>query len=175
MSTSRTVTGSNEHDTRLVIKRHQRSRWIGRLVVSLIGMGVAAAVAVTRLLPDQGTNPMITVLLGASVVGFGIATLLAWRRSGEFEILELRADRVVVRVSQSSVPVFDAPVTQTKLQVFTHPNPKVGLQVFLRDGVKAVEIARDLGQQQRQEMATRLAEILDTAKAGRKALKLKAA
>lgn len=175
MATSKISSGSTEHDSRLVIKRAEKSRWIGRLVIGLTGMGVAAIAATTRLLPEQGTNPWITVLLAASVVIFGAATLLAWRRSGKFEIVELRGDRVRLLVSEAAAPLFDAPVTQTRLQVFNHPNPKVGLQVFLRDGIRAVEIAQDLGQEQRQEMAQRLGELLEAAKGGRKALKLKAA
>lgn len=175
MTASRISTGSNEHNTTLVIKRVQKSRWMKRLVVGLVGMALAAIAAITRLLPDQGSNPWITGLLGASVVGFGLAALLSWRRSGEFEIIELRADRVLLLVSEATAPIFDAPVTHTKLQVFTHPNPKVGIQLFLRDQVKAVEIGSNLGQEQRQEMAQRLAELLAAAKGGRKALKLKSA
>ena len=141
---------------RVVIRETRRSRATAKIIMGLLVLlSIASLVsAQERLGMELLANPLVAFALMFVCVGFGVVTILAWRQSGHFEVVEVIEQRVRLMVAPFKKPFFDAPVSETRVQCLTLP--KGGLKLFLRDGVKAVEIGGDLPTEDRRRIAQRL-------------------
>ena len=120
-------------------------------------MGLVAGFSLYNVIP-QSDSLLVTIVSAIAVVLFGTAALLAWRRRGEYELIEINDGRVLLRSSQSRTPIFDAAIAQSKAQRLILP--KGGMQLFLRDGTKAIEIGNRLGYSAREQLAAQLEQAI---------------
>lgn len=154
------MTAQTPRPLRLVIKETRRANLKLRAAVAvatmlLVGIGVSFQ----HYSDGQALNdPAISFALAVGVVLLGVASLMAWRRYGEYEFIERVADRIYMRTTQSSQPVFDAPLASTRFQCLVLPGGKT--QLFLRDGVKAVEVGADMSEEEKSDFRTRMDELI---------------
>lgn len=142
---------------RVVIRETRRTGAVSKVAVGLFGLFIAAAFASfqSSLKVDPDALPWVVSATAFAVVTLGVGTLMAWRKSGAFEAVEVRDRRVQLIIAPYKKPFFDAPLESTRIQRFVLPQGS--LKLFLRDGVKAVELGADLDDASR----TRLADQLD--------------
>ena len=156
------MTSESPRPSRLVIKETRRANLKARAAVSvatlaLVGLGVFSQYASGgHALQD----PAISASLAIGVILLGLASLLAWRRSGDYEFIERVADRVYMRTTKALQPVFDAPLASTRFQCLVLPSGKT--QLFLRDGVRAVEVGADMTEDEKSDFRARMDQLLDT-------------
>lgn len=143
-------------NTKIVVYEMTKTRLWPRIVVTVMGL----LAAIVMIVMGYYKPPTIETLIAMSVatIFFGVALLLTWRKKGEYEIVELKDGRVMIMTSHSPAPSFDAPVSQTRFQRLRLPNGVI--QLYMRDGQKAVELAKMLPQKQRDLLADRLEEVL---------------
>ena len=148
--------------SRLVIKETRRANLKARAAVSvatllLVGLGVFFQYARGgQALQDPG----ISATLAIAVMLLGMASLLAWRRSGEYEFVERVDDRVYMRTTKALQPVFDAPLSSTRFQCLVLPSGKT--QLFLRDGVRAVEVGADMTEEEKSDFRAQMDRLLES-------------
>ena len=149
------------HMQRIVIQETRRSPALVKVFTGLALLAIAAAVVGLGpglLGTDPVDGPLKAALAGLAVTLVGAGTLSTWRNSGEREVLECAPDRIRLLHSLAQGPLYDAAVANTRLQRFVAPGGQ--MQLFLRDGVRAVEIGRQLGPGERNRMAERLEALL---------------
>ena len=137
----------------IIIREVQRSRAALQVGMGLLGLGLVAGGVASGYLVDGGLNPLIPLAAVVAVLGFGILTILSWRRSGEFEIVEVVDGRLRLVNSSHRGFMFDAPLEQAKVHRVRH---SMGLRLCLRDGVRAVEVGNNLSPEQREVLAERI-------------------
>jgi uncharacterized membrane protein len=136
-----------------VIREVERSRMGLQLGVGLLGLAAIAGGVASGYLVDNGMPVIIPLLAVAGVVGFGLAVLLSWRKSGEFEIIEIVDGRIRLVISHAKRFAFDAPIHEARLQRVKH---SLGMRLALRDSKAAVEVAGHLTAEQREMLADRV-------------------
>lgn len=151
--------------TMVVIRETRRSSAVGKVMVGLVGLGLVATFVSYQpnLKIDHDTAPALAVLLGFAVICMGLATILAWRNSGDFEAVEVRDNRVRLVIAPFKSPFFDAPVTETRVQRFVLPMGS--WKLFLRDGTRAVELGAEMPEEERAHLAERLEKLVDAHRA----------
>lgn len=137
----------------IIIREVQRSRLAFQMGLGLMGLGLVAGGVASGYLIDGGASPFIPLLAAFAVVVFGIFTIASWRRSGEFEIVEVVDGRLRLVNSRHRGYMFDAPLEKARLQRVRH---SLGLRLCLRDGERAVELGDNLSPQQREILAERI-------------------
>lgn len=145
----------------IIVREVARDRIGLQMGLGLLGLGVIAGGIASGYLIDSATSLVVPLLVVAAVVGFGMASLMSWRRSGEFEVVEIIDGRLRLVNSKVRYFVFDAPIEQTKVQRVRH---SLGMRLCLRDGVRAVEFGGNLPVKQRELLAQRIDAALETAK-----------
>lgn len=145
----------------IVIREVERNRMGLKMGLGLLGLGCVSGGIASGYLIDTGASPIVPALAVVSVLGFGLSTLMSWRRSGEFEIVEIVDGRLRLVNSKAQAFAFDAPIEQTKLQRVKH---SLGTRLCLRDGVRAVELGGSLSAPQREVLAERIDAAIETAK-----------
>ena len=156
MASASPVSTPADTDFRVVIRETRRSSAIGKVMVGLLGLVMTAGFVSYQpnLRIDPETAPALAALLAVAVITLGVGTLLAWRKSGDFEAVEVKNNRVRLVIAPFKNPFFDAPVTETRIQRFVLP--KGSWKLFLRDGSRAVELGADLPESERAQLADRL-------------------
>ena len=147
------VERTTDRGHQFVIREVERSRMGLQLGVGLLGLGAVAGGIGSGYLVDTGMHPLIPLVAMAAVIGFGLAVLLSWRKSGEFEIIEIVDGRIRLVMSEAKRYAFDAPVTEARLQRVKH---SLGMRLALRDSRAAVEIGGHLTPEQREALANRV-------------------
>lgn len=156
-------TGSAQrHDTadKVVIRETRRSSSVGKVVVGLMGLGLIALWVSYQPTLDLGpaAAPWVALLTMFAVLALGVGTLLAWRKSGDYEAVEIQGQRIRWVVAPFKKPFFDALLEETRVQRFVLP--KGSWKLFLRDGQHAVELGGDLEPQEREALAERLERLV---------------
>lgn len=121
--------------------------------VGLIGTGSVAFLAY-----NQPPSLEVFLALACATIAFGVASLLTWRKKGEYEIVEIKDGMVYLISSQSKTPTYSAPMHITKFQRLRLPNGTI--QLYMRDGEKAVEVAKTLPPKQRDILAEKIEEAM---------------
>lgn len=152
-----TLTVPRREGARIVIHEVPRSQWWTRLGVGLLGLAILGACVSFGLLDRLTQSPLLLVVLVVAVMAFGAGALLASRQRGQFEILELDAGRLRLRVSETSIPIFEAPVGEARFQRVKHP---LGLRLMLRDHERAVEVGQRLPAARRADLADMVEQTL---------------
>lgn len=155
------VERETDRSHQFVIREVARSRMGLQLGLGLLGLGALAGGVASGYLVDGGVSPVVPILAIAAVIGFGLSVLIAWRKSGEFEIIEIVDGRLRIVVSQTKRFVFDAPVDQARVQRVKH---SMGMRIALRDTQKAIEVGGHLSPEQREDLADRLDAALASAR-----------
>lgn len=156
------VSAPSALESRVVIRETRRTSAIGKVIVGLIGLVVTAGFTFyqSKLKIDPETALMLAILLALAVLSLGVGTLLAWRKSGDFEAVEVKNHRVRLVIAPFKNPFFDAPVSETRIQRFVLP--KGSWKLFLRDGSRAVELGADLPEKERADLADRLDRLINS-------------
>lgn len=147
------VERTTDRGHQFVIREVERSRMGLQLGVGLIGLGAMAGGVASGYLIDTGMPAIIPILAVGGVIGFGLAVLLSWRKSGEFELIEIVDGRIRLVISTTKRYPFDAPVTEARVQRVKH---SLGMRLALRDSQAAVEVAGHLTPEQREFLADRI-------------------
>ena len=87
MTSASPVSAPADTESRVVIRETRRSSAIGKVMVGLLGLVMTAGFVSYQpsLRIDPDTAPALAVLLVVAVISLGVGTLLAWRKSGDFE------------------------------------------------------------------------------------------
>lgn len=141
----------------IIIREIQRSRLAFQMGVGLLGLGVVAGGVASGYLIDTEVGPVVPLIAAFSVIGFGLASIASWRRSGECEILEIVDGRLRLLSSRHRIYIFDAPIEKARVQRVKH---SLGTRLCLRDGERAVEVGNNLTPEQREVLAHRIDAII---------------
>lgn len=146
--------------SRLVIKETRRANLKARAAVSVAGiLLVGGGVLIQYAQGGQALqDPGVSASLSLGVILLGVASLLAWRRSGEYEFVERVGDRIYMRTTRATQPVFDAPLDSMRFQCLVLPTGKT--QLFLRDGIRAVEVGADMSEEEKSTFRAQMDRLL---------------
>lgn len=150
----------NPAPARLVIKEPRQASLRARAFVSLVALVLVAGLVASSALAGAGVlaDLMSSAMVAFAVILLGVAALVAWRKSGEYEFVERVEDRIFVRTTRASHPVFDAPISEVRFQKLVLPGGSA--QLFLRDGIRAVELGSEMTQADKEAFREQMERLL---------------
>lgn len=146
---------------RIVVYEMSTSQLLPKMILGGVGLLTAAGMAYWAY--HNPSEIGVIAAIAFATVAFGVAMMMAWRKRGEYEILEFKDGRILILTSQSKIPAFDATRKDTKFQRLRLPGGMV--QLYMRADDKAVEFAKSLSQKQRDALAAQVENILAPASA----------
>ena len=143
-------------EQQIVVYETKNKDIMPKMIVGCLGLVGVASVAF--LAYNQPPSVEVFIALVCATVAFGVVAIMTWRKKGEFEIIEIKDGMVLLVNSHSATPSYKAPAQITKFQRLRLPNGTI--QLYMRDGEKAVEVARMLPPKQRDVLAEKIESAL---------------